>query len=727
MPRKSIEALFSPRSVAIIGASSDSAKWGHLLARRALESPAQRTVLLVNRRGGELLGQPIYHSAREAAAAHALDVDLVVVCVPVNGFLDAVTDAAAAGARVIVAITAGLSEAGAEGARIEAQALAVARDAGAVLVGPNCLGVVDTTTGLQLAHAVLPAGDVAVLSQSGNLVLDLASLMTERGVGVSRFVSLGNQADLSVADFLNASVDHAGTKAVAVYIEDVVDGQAFLAAARALHDAGKPVVLLAPGRTDAAVRSAASHTGSLTSSSAAIDAVCAAVGARRVDNPTQMADLLAALLVPRRMAGRRTAILTDGGGHGAVAADALAAAGLTTPVLAEPVTAALTAALWVHSTVTNPVDLAGAGEQDVASYARGVTTLLASDQVDGVLLTGYFGGYSTEQSNLTEPELVVARLMAEAVAAQHKPLVVQTIYPDSPTGMILRAAGIPVHRDIDRACSVLAGLVEVTPPSLDTGSFLAPLDHRDQSCPLGEENSPWSSSSRERVETQAVTDTSYAAARALFAGVGVDFPIAISVTDIAELDAALEEPAMTYPVVLKATGRLHKSEGGGVVLGLADRDAVRSAYDDLVARLAPPAVSVEAMVDLTDGVELIIGSVQDPRFGPLVMVGLGGVFTEVLGDTMCALAPVSCAAARDLLLSLRGAPLLRGARGRPPVDLQALADVVSQVSALAAAHPEIAELELNPVLARSDGVIALDARVVLDKAADSRLGHTYCS
>ena len=179
----------------------------------------------------------------------------------------------------------------------------------------------------------------------------------------------------------------------------------------------------------------------------------------------------------------------------------------------------------------------------------------------------------------------------------------------------------------------------------------------------------------------------------------------------AGLEAALD--ALRFPVVLKATGRLHKSEGGGVVLGLADRDAARAAYADLVARLAPPAVSVEAMADLADGVELIVGCVRDPKFGPVVMVGLGGVFTEVLGDTACAIAPVSADAARELLLSLQGAPLLLGARGRAPVDLDALAEVVARVSRLAAAHPELVELELNPVLAGPAGVLALDARVVL--------------
>jgi acetate---CoA ligase (ADP-forming) len=683
-PGGGLDAVFAPRVVAVVGASEDPAKWGHIIAGRALASRGDRTVLLVNRRGGDILGQPAFPSVRAAAEASRVCVDLAVVCVPAAGFVEAVTDAVGAGARAIIGITAGLSETGAEGARAEAEALAVARAGGAVLVGPNCLGVVDTTTGLQLAHAVLPAGDVAVLSQSGNLVLDLAGLMADRGLGVSRFVSLGNQADLGLVDLLRSCADHDGTRAVAVYVEDVVDGRAFLDAARALRDAGKPLVLLAPGRSEGAVRGAASHTGSLTSSSMVVDAACAAAGAHRVDHPTELADLLVALREPRRMAGRRVAILTDGGGHGAVAADALGAVGLETPPLTGAVTTDLVGALWARSTVTNPVDLAGAGEQDVASYARGVEVLLGSEQVDGVLVTGYFGGYSNEETALTAAEVAAAHRMASAVADGGKPLVVQTIYPDSVAGRVLRAAGVPVHRDVDRACAVLARLVEPA-----TAGLAEPLP----------------------APAAPVTDLSYAASRALFAEAGIAFPAAVSVTDAAGFEAAVD--AVGLPVVLKATGSLHKSEGAGVVIGLSDPAAARAAYDDLVARLAPPAVSVEAMADVTSGVELILGSIRDARFGAVVLVGLGGVFAEVLGDVACAIAPVSVDAARTLLLSLRGAPVLLGARGRAPADLDALAEAVARVSRVAAAHPELAELELNPVLAGPSGVLALDARVVL--------------
>ena len=272
----------------------------------------------------------------------------------------AVTDALAAGARSLVVITAGLSELGAEGLLVEREVVRLVREAGAVLVGPNCLGVVDTGTALQLAHDVLPTGSVAVLSQSGNVALDLAALLEERGLGVSRFVSVGNQADLTVVDLLAGCLDHHATRAVAIYVEDLVDGRAFMSAARRLVEAGKPVVLLAPGRSAAAVRSAVSHTGSLTSGYRVVDAACAAAGVHRVDNPTQLADLLQGLLADRRMPGRRAVVLTDGGGHGAIACDALAAAGLETPVLADTTRDMLRARL-PRSPVSNPVDLAGAG------------------------------------------------------------------------------------------------------------------------------------------------------------------------------------------------------------------------------------------------------------------------------------------------------------------------------------------------------------------------------
>ena len=682
---RSADVLFDPRSITVVGANATAAKWGHKLSRRALESCGGRPVLLVNRRGVEVLGRPTHRTIGDASDALGVPVDLVVVCVPAPELVPAVTDAVTAGARSVVVITAGLAELGAAGASVEREVVDLVRSAGAVLLGPNCLGVVDTSTQLQLSHDLVAEGSVAVISQSGNVALDLAAMLADRGLGVSRFVSLGNQADLTSADLMATCADHEATRAVALYVEDVADGQAFVSAARRLADAGKPVVLVAPGRSAAAVRGAVSHTGALTTSSAVIDAVCASVGAHRVENLTQLADLLQGLLVDRRMPGRSAVVLTDGGGHGAIAADALAASGLDTPVLGGATQTSLRGVLWRNSAVSNPVDLAGAGDHDPLNYTRALATLLVADDVDGVLLTGYFGTYSSEPSPMAAHEVDAAREMAKVVQEQGKPVVVHTMSPQSPTGRLLHAAGIPVHRDVDRAAAVLARLVE--PQQRD----LAPL-------PLPAPAPP-------------VAETSYAAARELFARAGVPFAAAQTVRDVAELETALASTELVFPLVLKALGAPHKSEGGGVVLGLRDRDEVRAAFADLQARLAPPTVSVEVMVDTSRGVELVVGCVRDPRFGPVLMVGLGGVLAEVLADTAVALAPVSPAGARQLLLSLRGAAVLRGARGRDPVDLDALARAVALVSEVAAAHPELTELEVNPLLAGAGGVVALDARV----------------
>jgi acyl-CoA synthetase (NDP forming) len=693
--QQALAALFEPSSVAIVGASADPAKWGHILSRRALESGSARPVALVNRHGTPVLDRPTHPTLSAAAEALGEPPDLVVVCVPAAAFVATVQEAAACGSRAIVAITAGLSELGAEGAAVEAEAVRLTREAGAVLVGPNCLGVADTGAGLQLSHAVLPPGEVAVLSQSGNLVLDLAAAFTERGLGVSRFVSLGNQADLTVVDLMLSLVHHDGTRAVAVYAEDVVDGRAFVAAARELSAAGKPVVLLSPGRSDAAVRGAVSHTGSMTSPAQVIDAACAAGGVRRVDHPRHMAHLLEGLLGPRRMPGPRVAVLTDGGGHGAVAADALTADGLQTPLLGAATRERLRGVLWASSSLANPVDLAGAGDRDPLGYARAVDCLLAGEEVDGVLVTGFFGGYSTEPStgpgSVHEIEMDAARAIAAAARAQAKPVVVHTIFPDGPTAAVLRGAGIPVHRDVDRAAAVLAALVERPLPAFDSMPQVA----------------------------VPVTEMSYEAARELFAATGLDFPAARTVRSRDELAAA--SAGTGYPLVLKALGQLHKSDAGGVVLGIPDEAAAVAAYDDLVGRLAPPAVSVEAMADLTAGVELIVGCVRDRTFGPVVMVGLGGVHAELLDDTACALAPIEPAQARELVLSLRGAALLTGFRGAAPVDLDGLAVAVSALSRLAAQHPELVEVEVNPLLVRPGGMLALDARIVLASGEQSAL------
>ncbi|MFE6844582.1 acetate--CoA ligase family protein [Streptomyces sp. NPDC057686] len=687
--RRDLSALFDPRSVAVVGASDDPAKYGHAVASQALRAPDRRPVHLVNRRGGTVLGR----TAATSLSAIGEPVDLVVVSVPGAGFEAAVDDALACGAKAIVGITAGFAEAGPAGlARQRAVAQRV-RAAGAVLVGPNCLGIADNTTELYLASDRFAPGRVALLSQSGNLALELQLRFEPHGLGFSRFVSLGNQADVTLVDLVEDCARHEATRAIAVYAEDFGDGRAFATAAAA---AGKPVVLLTAGRGTASARSAQSHTGALTTSADVVAAACRDAGVELVRTPREMTVVLAALSAGPRTGGRRTAVFTDGGGHGAIAADAAEDAGLEVPELGAPLQDRLRSALWEQSSVANPVDLAGMGEQRPLSYADTVGELLAGEEIDSVLMTGYFGGYAAAEgglgggpaggSVLAEGETRAAKEIVAHLAAVPKPLVVQSMYPHSPSCRVLAEAGVPVFAATEDAARALAAM---------TGRAAA---HGGAVPPLPPAAAP-------------LRDPGYHGVRALLGAVGVRFPEAREITDEAGLLAAAA--AFDGPYVLKALHVLHKSDAGGVALRLADRAALLAAYREMRAWLGAPAYSVEAMADLTDGIELIVGVHRDPRFGPVAMVGLGGILTETLRDVAFSLAPVPAGRAETLLRGLRSAALLDGVRGRPPVDVAAAAAAVERITAVAAAHPEIAELEVNPLLVRPDGALALDARAVL--------------
>ncbi len=677
----SLEALFAPNAVAIVGASDDTRKYGNWIAVQALKG--DRPVHLVNRGRERVLGRPTVPSV----TAVGTPVELAVIAVPAAGFEAAVDDALAAGAKAIVGISAGLGEAGADGLALERRITAKVRAAGARLLGPNCLGVLDHTTGLTLASNEFPVGTIGVISQSGNLALELCTLLVDHGLGVSRFASLGNQADLDAADLIESYAAHAGTAAIAVYCEDFRDGRRFARAAAKAAAAGKPVVLLTVGATDASVRNAKSHTGAMVSSGIVVEAACRAAGIEQVTSPAQMAHLLQALVHSKVPVGARTAVFADGGGQASVASDNAAAQGLDVVEFPRELQAAVAAELPPTAAVSNPVDVAGGGEQDIMCFARVLDHLNSSDAVDTTLMSGYFGGYGAYGPELAEREIAAARDMAASTAAHAGTVVVQTMNWESAAATVLRDGGVPVYRGIEEAAWALGRLAR---RHAEPATGVPGLPH----------------------PAAPVTNTGYYPSRRLLAAAGIAFVPAAEVATREELMAAAT--GLAYPLVLKALGDEHKSDRGGVVLGITDAAALGEAWDDVQARLAPPSCSLEEMANLSGAVELLVGVRRDARFGPIVLVGLGGVFAEVLRDVRCALGPVTAVQARGLLLSLRGAALLTGARGRAPVDLDAAADVVAKLSELAAAHPEISEIECNPVAALPDRAIALDARIVVD-------------
>lgn len=646
--------IFSdPASVAVVGASDDPAKWGHWLARGALVGHDRRAVHLVNRGGGAVLGRPTVRSLSELDEAP----ELVVLAVPAAHVPAVVDEALAVGVRGFVGITSGIDDV----------VIHRIREAGARLLGPNCLGVFDAATSLHLAWGRFQAGSLGVVSQSGQVGLEIAGLAASSGIGVSRFVSVGNQADVTAAEALLELVSHSLTTVVGVYLESF--GPGVVAAMSELRAAGKPVVLLTVGSSVAAREAALTHTGALTSSLDVVDAACRRVGAVRVTTPAALVDLAAVLTsgVPR---GGRVGVISDSGGQGAIAADLVSTAGLSVPPLSS------VDGLPQGASRRNPVDLAGAGERDLMNYYRAVEVLARGGEVDSVVLSGYFGSYGADTPSLESAEVAVASRICSLATETGVTVVVHSMREDSAAVAALRAGGVPVQHTIERVVASLANAnrlggseVEVPPHTTTTTPFRP----------------------------------GYLAARELLGF--AHFPRAHAVTTAADIS----ESPLRPPFALKADWLAHKTEHGGLEVNLTDPTA---AFEEMRARLGPGTYVLEEMDTREHTVELIIGAKRDPSFGPVVLVGLGGVHAELFKDTTTELAPVTPSGAQEMLARLTSAPLLSGWRGAPAPDVAALADVIAQLSATLVGRPDLAEIELNPVRVGPDGVLAVDALII---------------
>lgn len=682
-----LTALFNPRSLAVVGASDDPAKWGNWIALNALKGAHRRQVYFVNKRGGELAGETLYPSLRDLPGP----AEMVVLTIPASAIEATVDDALATGAKVIIAITAGFGELGGEGREREARIVEKVRAAEARLLGPNCMGVSDAGAELFVASSAAETGPIALISQSGNLGIEIGILLGKEGLGFSRFVSLGNQADIEAEEVLATLVDHEETRGIILYLEGIRDGRALVDSARKAREAGKPVVLIAAGTSEVAAQAAQSHTGALATTAAAIGAACRAGGMVEVFSPRQAIAAMTVLLPEARPRGPRLGIVADGGGHGVLAADLATRAGLPVPTLSATTQAAVSALLPSTASTVNPVDMAGGGEQDFSSYGTVSEALLASGDVDAVMLTGFFGGYSVKSYELGQRELAAARHMAAARNETGRALLVHSMHHEAMPNDALREREVPVFAAAEDGIEALALAVrwQETPT--------APL-------PLP-------------APAPAVSANDYWTARELLAEAGL--PIAHGC--LVAAGETVNTTGLTFPLVAKALGLRHKSDAGGVVLGINDEIALASAIHDLSTRLHPPAIAIEEQAPVSEGIELIVGCRHDPSFGPLLMVGLGGIYAEIMQDTAIALAPLDDATATNLLRSLRGAALLSGARGRPALDLAGAARFASRLSLLAAAHPEISELEVNPLLVLPDRVLALDARIALRRDGNSPL------
>ena len=691
----SLAPFLDPGSVAVIGASRDPFKVGGAVVANLRAAGFQGRIVPVNSRASTVQGLAAVPRLQDFEGR----IDLAVIAVPAVDVLPVLVQCVAKGVGGAVVISAGFREVGGEGAQREARLREWLRGQPIRVIGPNCLGWIRPARRLNVTFApgMPEPGGIAFVSHSGALAVAILDWARDRRVGFSLFASLGNQADVNESDLLDAVTTDPETRVVAGYIEGVADGRRFLDALRRAA-AVKPVVLLKAGRSAEGARAVSSHTGALAGSDRAFDAAVRQAGALRVDTVAELFDVARGLASQPLPRGRRLVVVTNGGGLGIVATDAARAAGFTMEPTSEPVRRRLGEGLPATAGLGNPVDLVG--DADARRYGHALHTL-GADGADAMLVL------LTPQAATDAAS--VARTIAAATQGWSIPVVAAFVGGArvAPGVRTLEEAGIPCYAFPEPAVKTLAGMARLgerrlAPPS----PFVPSVDPAGARAWLAEQEP--APGRQLGMPELAPLLTAYGI-RSIAAGLakGAD-------------DAATVADGLGYPVAMKIVSPdiSHKSDVGGVALDLRDARAVRVAAATMLARVAaerPQAairgLLVEAMAPA--GKELLLGGVRDPQWGPVLMVGLGGIYVEVIGDTTVRLAPVSPGEASSLLDELRIAPLLRGARGERPVDRLVLAGIISRFSQLLVDVPELREIEINPLMASPDGAIAVDARARL--------------
>ena len=695
-----LEAIFAPRSIAVIGASPDPTKLGHRILKNILDAGYPGRIFPIHPQATRILNLPAYPSVEQAPAP----VDLAVIVVPAAVVPDVAEACGRSGVKGLVVISAGFKEIGSEGRALEMRLLEIVQRYGMRMVGPNCLGVIDTTTRLNASFAALYSqpGQIAFMSQSGALCTAILDWSKAQGIGFSRFVSLGNKADVDEVTLLQAwGCDKAHNRVILAYLEGIGNGDEFITVARQVTKQ-IPVIAIKSGATQAGARAASSHTGALAGAEHAYEAAFDQSGVLRARSMQELFDFALAFAYQPLIPGNRLAIVTNAGGPGIIATDAAERNGLQLAELTPATIAALRAALPPTASVYNPIDIIGDARAD--RYRVALRAALEDPNVDAVLVL------FTPQA-VSKPE-DTAQTIVEGAAGSAKP-VVTSFMGAATIGEALRILNnhrIPNYAFPERAVAALGAMVAQRrwierPPGeyvrfdIDTERVRALFA---------------------RVRSEGRVELGELEAREVIEACGMRLPrsfLAQSPEEAAEIAARLG-----FPVVMKISSPdiLHKSDIGGVKLGISDSAAARDAYELIEYRARK--YSREARIwgvlvqeQVRKGREVLVGISRDPQFGPLIAFGLGGIYVEALRDVAFRLAPVSRQEAAEQVRAIRAFPLLRGVRGEPPADLAAVEEIILRVSQLVTDFPDIVEMDINPLVVynRGEGATVLDARIIL--------------
>jgi acetate---CoA ligase (ADP-forming) len=696
-----LRVFLQPSSVAVIGASrrrgTISGEVFHNLLATGFEGP----VYPVNPKADVVQSVPAYHSVVEVPGP----VDLAVIVVPAEAVLQAARDCAQKGVRALVVISSGFAEVGGEGVERQRALMAVCREHGMRLIGPNCMGILNTAGDVSLnatfAPTFPPQGGVGFMSQSGALGLSVIDYARQLGLGLSSFVSVGNKADISGNDLIQFWEDDEATSLILLYLESFGNPRKFARIARRVART-KPIVAVKSGRSKAGARATSSHTGALLQASdVTVDALFRQAGVVRTDTLSEMFDVAALLATQPPPAGNRVAILTNAGGPAILCADACEASGLLVPPLPEDLRRELASFLPAEAGLANPIDMIASASAD--HYRRAIATLGAWEGIDAIVV-------------IFIPPLVTrsedaARAIRESVESMRREIPVLAVFMSAqgvPAELKDARVKIPSYAFPEEAAHALAR-------SVAYGTWL-----RQPEGTVVEYEDIRSEEGASLVAKALTRGPGWMPQPDVWALLGCYGLSAIDTRTVATPDdamAAAEE--ISGPVALKATGPalLHKSDVGAVRLGLADAGAVGNAAREMQARLTASGIDVEGFVVQRmspPGVEMLVGVVGDPVFGPVVACGAGGTSVEILKDVRVRIAPLTDRDASEMIRSLAMFPLLDGYRGAPKADVAALEETLLRVSLLVDDRPEVAEMDLNPVIVRADGAVIVDARIRIE-------------
>ena len=694
-----LDQFFNPRAVAVVGASADPSKLGYAVLNNVVEHGFTGAVYPINPKADEILGLKAYPSLLATPGP----LDLVVVVVPPKAVAGVLEEAGQKGAKGAIVITAGFREVGPQGMAMEKELLAIARKHGMRLIGPNCLGIIDTYAPLQASFALgMPLqGKIAFMSQSGALCTSILDMALADDIGFSRFVSLGNKADLNEIDFLQVWGSDPNSTVITAYLEGIADGGRFIEVARSVSKR-TPVIAIKSGTTQAGSKAVSSHTGTLAGSERAYEAAFQQAGVLRAGSVQDLFDMAVAFAQQPLPATDAVAVVTNAGGPGIMATDALERAGLQLATLSPETQSYLKAGLPAAASAANPVDVLGDAMAD--RYALAINAVADDPNVGSIIVV------------LTPQIMTQIRETAQAVAevSQRTGKPILTAFMGKQTigagEQILRAHGLPNYPVPERAVNALAAMVRQK-------------QWQERPMPQVERfdvNKDAVAEVFRQVKADGRLAIGDAEARAIQAAYGIPFPQSVLAKTAEEAGQAAE--AMGFPVVLKITSPdiLHKTDIGGVKLNLQSAEAVRDAFDLMVYRAQRYEPSAEiwgclVQQQIKGGKEVLLGMNRDPQFGPLLVFGLGGIYVEALKDVTFRVAPIDRRQAREMLSEIRAYPLLRGVRGEPPSDSNAIVDAILRLSQLVTDFPEIVEIDINPLMVfeQGKGALGIDMRLIL--------------